>query len=411
MMVGLSTKVITTCLVSTTLFLSNAKSILAFQLASTSPFVVVAETTTTVPAELPTTQSPQPTIPFIPDAKEILSSEIYEQNLQFHQDAITKSETLFYGYNFTQQELENQPLLSWKKHSFPGSNCDKYKGSSDCYPPPPFGMEDLVRISEEPILTDQQCREIIQESESIGTYFGWLQSAARYGTPANRVGAIMPVEELSTSYTMINFEVLPKLFANICTTFDSLTSHQSTLRLGGARVVKYDASSGHVELGYHRDGLLLTCNIALSDDSDYTGGGTIIQALGDEVGPIRLKRGHAMVHPGDVLHCGSPITSGKRYVLVLFLLDTTIVPHDRYCAERGEREMSLARHLSSGDSEEKERHLSNAAKHFADAIACGARIDNGVNNDANNEENLAVEYQKLLRDAARHLGGKIKVTR
>ena len=280
-------------------------------------------------------------------------------------------------------------------------------------------MDDLVRVSQEPLLTHQQCLDIIHESESIGKYFGWLTSASRYGTPADRVGAIMPLEELSTSYTFINFELLPKLFTNICNTFESLKNHQSTLRLGGARVVRYDASTGHVELGYHRDGLLLTCNIALSDEHDYTGGGTIIQALKEAEGPIRLQRGHAMIHPGDVLHCGSPITSGKRYVLVLFLLDTTIIPHDRYCAERGEREMSLARHLSSSSSsseeEEKERHLSNAAKHFADAIACGARIDNGVGSvgltGADNEEDLAVEYQKLLRDAARHLGGKIKVTR
>eukprot|EP00959_Pyramimonas_sp_CCMP1952_P338160 7081674-Pyramimonas_sp.AAC.1 len=101
----------------------------------------------------------------------------------------------------------------------------------------------------------------------------------------------------------------------------------------------------------HRDGTLLTVNIALNDRVEYQGGGTVFAALttedanaanadedagggsggggggGGGGGAIRLRRGHALLHPGEVLHGGQAITSGVRYVLVLFLMDTTAVEH------------------------------------------------------------------------------------
>ena len=85
----------------------------------------------------------------------------------------------------------------------------------------------------------------------------------------------------------------------------------------------------------HRDGLLVTANIALNSNEEYTGGGTVIEELvlqGDTESsdttrsamPIRLDQGHVLLHPGGVRHCGAPITSGIRYVLVLFIMDKTI---------------------------------------------------------------------------------------
>jgi hypothetical protein len=301
------------------------------------------------------------------------SSIEFVRNMEMHKEAIDRSENLFYGFDFDFDEDVPQPTMEWHKYSFPGP--ENYPGT-DATPPPPMAMHDLARVSLQPFLTAEECASIIDEAETMGKYFGTWSSQARYGTPIDRVGAILPLEELSTSYTLIQFELLPKLFSNLCTTFDCLKDSQSTLRLGGARLVRYDADAGQVELGFHRDGLLLTANIALNDQEEYTGGGTIIEALSateSKSSAVRLPMGHVLVHPGDVRHCGAPITSGKRYVLVLFLMDKEIVPHDRYCAEQGERDMALVRNTS--DAVEKERLLASAAKHFSDAIRCGARID------------------------------------
>ena len=53
----------------------------------------------------------------------------------------------------------------------------------------------------------------------------------------------------------------------------------AALRLKFARIVKYEASLGEVELGFHQDGPLVTCNIALNSPNEYEGGGTAIKAL------------------------------------------------------------------------------------------------------------------------------------
>ena len=107
-------------------------------------------------------------------------------------------------------------------------------------------------------------------------------------------------------------------------------------------MVRYDASEGRTELGCHRDGTLLTVNIALNALSEYQGGGTRFEALekassastsggggvdgggggglgvdsryGQTVGGgggdgsdvegdvVKIECGHVLVHPGEVRH-------------------------------------------------------------------------------------------------------------
>ncbi|CAM9397292.1 unnamed protein product, partial [Heterosigma akashiwo] len=201
--------------------------------------------------------------------------------------------------------------------------------------PHPFGPNDLARVSLDPILSPEECQEIIYEVENH--YWGWSSTKSRYGTPADRIGFMLKLEELSRSYSLVNFELLPRLFPAVVDAFPSLQTSPENLRLGDCRIIKYDASEGRVELGMHRDGLLVTANIALNSNQEYTGGGTLIEELITQSGkepsvrsaiPIRLEQGHVLLHPGDIRHCGAPITSGIRYVLVLFIMDRTIVPND-----------------------------------------------------------------------------------
>ena len=139
----------------------------------------------------------------------------------------------------------------------------------------------------------------------------------------------------------------------------------------------------------HRDGLLVTANIALNDLDEYEGGGTIIEGLKE---PIRLPIGNALLHPGDVKHGGNAITSGFRYALVCFIFDTTIVPHEKYCQDRMKEDVDAAMLIPIDDAtriEERVRLLNSATKHCADAykfgrLSCGdSSSDDGYDDIVN----------------------------
>ena len=278
--------------------------------------------------------------------------------------AVRQSEEVFYGFwdpsGITEWDLGNSPER-WTSYDFPptrftafshpqlevdhtsstgtaietvdNSNLLNLILQTEQQIPHPFARNDLARVSLDPILSPEECQDIIHETQNH--YWGWAESASRYGTPADRVGSMLKLESLSRTYSLVNFELLPRLFPAIVNAFPSLETSPENLRLGDCRVVKYDASKGKVELGMHRDGLLVTANIALNSNEEYTGGGTVIEELvlqGDTESsdttrsamPIRLDQGHVLLHPGGVRHCGAPITSGIRYVLVLFIMDKTI---------------------------------------------------------------------------------------
>jgi len=313
----------------------------------------------------------------------ILPNDVYEANVRRHQDAIQAAESLFYGYNFTETEWQPQrPIanaIPWKRYSFPGIHVEE-----DALPPVPFGLEDLARVSTTPVVSDDECQRLIEEAENFATYLGGWKDAteSRYGTSPQSAGQLFFLQDLSVGYTTVNFEVLPRIFTCISQQFANVIPDPSKLRLGGARIVKYDADAGHIELGMHRDGLLLTVNIALNDLDEYTGGGTKIPALSEKDPVLRLPKGHALIHPGDILHGGMPITSGTRYVLVLFLLSTDIVPHYRYCSERGENDIRLAKELLASRDKAKRNKAStliaSAKHHFFYAYESGARFDEGA---------------------------------
>ena len=68
----------------------------------------------------------------------------------------------------------------------------------------------------------------------------------------------------------------------------------------------------------HKDGSAYSFNLLLSSPSDFEGGGTAFELLGWEK-PLSVGRGEALLHEGGLMHCGVPVRSGLRYVLVGFL--------------------------------------------------------------------------------------------
>lgn len=86
-------------------------------------------------------------------------------------------------------------------------------------------------------------------------------------------------------------------------------------------IVKYDVTKKERQkLDMHTDKSEWTFLIALSNGCgvDYEGGGTYFECID---ATVHIQRGHALVFPGKLRHCGQKITSGLRFLLVGFLVD------------------------------------------------------------------------------------------
>ena len=86
-------------------------------------------------------------------------------------------------------------------------------------------------------------------------------------------------------------------------------------------IVKYDVTKKERQkLDMHTDKSEWTFLISLSNGCglDYSGGGTYFECLDST---IHIQRGHALIFPGKLRHCGQRITNGLRFLLVGFLVD------------------------------------------------------------------------------------------
>lgn len=79
-------------------------------------------------------------------------------------------------------------------------------------------------------------------------------------------------------------------------------------------VIKYSEEL-QTHLENHMDSSFITFNIALSDNTEYEGGGTYF----DDGIIVNIDKGEMLVHCGKVIHSGLSITKGVRYILVGFI--------------------------------------------------------------------------------------------
>ena len=128
----------------------------------------------------------------------------------------------------------------------------------------------------------------------------------------------IPLAELPRTRHFLNTDGLPKrIYPMLGQAFKESLPNWRALRVADAFVVKYDAANGQKALAKHRDGSVLSFNIALNERCEYVGGGTWFEGLGQS---IPIDQGHVCCHASGVLHGGHPITEGIRYILVAFVI-------------------------------------------------------------------------------------------
>ena len=110
----------------------------------------------------------------------------------------------------------------------------------------------------------------------------------------------------------------------------AITEHSGNTKLllddREPHMVKYDDTKRERQkLDMHTDKSEWTFLISLSDGSglDYDGGGTYFECMD---ATVHVQRGHALIFPGKLRHCGQRITRGLRFLLVGFLVDKGVVP-------------------------------------------------------------------------------------
>ena len=164
-----------------------------------------------------------------------------------------------------------------------------------------------------PILTRMECQMMIDEAERKAEDMGW--TTTRHG---NYPTTDLPLVELPRTLDFLRLALVERIYPLLRTQFgEFLPDGGKNLRVADGFIVKYDADGGQTELKPHRDGSVLSFNIALNPASDYEGGGTWFQSLDN---PVRIDQGEIVTHSSSLLHGGHGITSGRRYIMVCFVI-------------------------------------------------------------------------------------------
>lgn len=290
---------------------------------------------------------------------------------EMHAKALASSEATYHRrdeHGHEAQPNDADELPAWDCYSFPGA--DSGLGADDA-PPGGFAVDELARVSRGPLLSAADCASIIAEAEAVDAW----ESSPRSAYYARQAGCLTPLSALPKALETLSPFLASRLFPAIRQAFPCGCGAAS-LRVSGARLVKYNATASQTQLGMHRDGPLVTATVALNGLDEYDGGGTLIEALagGRDGGVQRVDRGHVVLHPGAVRHGGQPITRGLRYVLVFFIFDAGTVDADRYCVLQAQGHLARALRIQS-TSAYRNDILRTAAATFRAAIALGASTE------------------------------------
>lgn len=176
----------------------------------------------------------------------------------------------------------------------------------------PYESGHLLHKSRGPIFTGAECRAIVEEAEHVAAEMGW--TTTRHG---NYPTTDIPIVELPSTIKFLRLALVERIYPLLRKQFQPFLPDGTKLRVADGFVVKYDAEGGQTELKPHRDGSVLSFNVALNPANDFDGGGTWFDSLGDSV---KIDQGEIVSHASGVLHGGHGITRGRRYIMVCFVI-------------------------------------------------------------------------------------------
>jgi hypothetical protein len=174
-------------------------------------------------------------------------------------------------------------------------------------------------------LTPAQCDKIVQVTEQVcrGQYAAYTYAKQTLGCrefPILAQACAPPVQAVVQAILALPSSNPSSVIAGKPRK-DGASQQNLQLDDREPHLVKYDVTKKERQkLDMHTDKSEWTFLIALSNGCglDYDGGGTFFECLN---ATIHVQRGHALIFPGKLRHCGQRITRGLRYLLVGFLVD------------------------------------------------------------------------------------------
>jgi hypothetical protein len=164
-----------------------------------------------------------------------------------------------------------------------------------------------VAVSLQALLSENECKSLILEAESTDK---WTK---RFPFATKEQEDSMPdrvlVDDLPNSLVWLTSILASRIAPALEQVFDC---HAHQFCIYQAVVLRYRSSHS---TSVHQDFSYATLTIPLNSNSDYLGGGTWMDELGDAV---KLQVGYGLTHGGRAWHGGASVEGGCRYALALF---------------------------------------------------------------------------------------------
>ena len=158
------------------------------------------------------------------------------------------------------------------------------------------------------LLSNQECDDIIEESEKYATIKGWTKKRHKnYPTTDNIITSTW------NCYSKIEKRIKEKLYPEYSKLFKI---NHKLLEIQEIFIAKYDADKPNSQksLKPHIDDSEFSFIIALNDN--YKGSGTYFLKNKKK---ISLKKGDVVIFSGQTKHMGLPVTQGVRYIIPGFI--------------------------------------------------------------------------------------------
>jgi hypothetical protein len=238
----------------------------------------------------------------------------------------------------------------------------------------PFDSDELIYETRAPLFSAAECAAVRREASarmSEGT------SSSFTMTSTNRDVA---VHDLPETLAWLNGGALARVVSLAARCFPGAVDRAEHLWVYRGLVICYDADAGLTHQPVHRDGALISCVVPLSGSSEYEGGGTYVEPLERA---FALEQGCALLHPSAIRHAGHRITSGQRWVLVLFLngLELSEGDHGRRFHARAREFLAASQEEEEEGEEAEEGEAEEAAEAEAEEEAAEGEEGDGEETD------------------------------
>jgi hypothetical protein len=119
----------------------------------------------------------------------------------------------------------------------------------------------LIHETTTPLISAEACEAVVAESELWAQWAGGWTSTRHFNHPTTDI----PLQELPRTRSWFNQACLTRIYPLLAHCFEGALPNPRALRVADAFIVKYNAAGGQTHLKPHRDGSVVSFNIALNE--------------------------------------------------------------------------------------------------------------------------------------------------